>query len=318
MERTNIVNTPNIAYTSVRELLPIACQKMNSFSSEILRTRGGRIGSGMGALLEALWGYMMNQALSEKGYNLEIAWFTNNQYNDFACLDKAAEWCENNRVGELFRIEAKSMNIGADESKAHFDVLHSELHEYDSLLILVWEWKNIDSNYFSPQVIDTFFNLTAPIVLLRDELHKARGGTFVDANSCPDGCSPIDCLHHGEPLNAAGKRERVGGPEITRPSNKVSYAANFGGLVRMLKTDNELARSVFRNIRKNNEAANEYISFIHRIFPSEETNQYTIHELRIAASELSINPAGLSKADLLTKMRNTPNYMQILRDSLSR
>jgi len=207
--------SPKIAFHSVKALLPTACRKMNAFSSEVLRTRGGRIGSGMGALLEALWGYMMNQALSENGHDLEIAWFANNQYNDFACLEKTASWDEKNRVGELFRIEAKSMNVGADESKAHFDVLHNELHEYDSLLILVWEWKNIDANCFSPQIIDAFFDIAKPIILLRDELHIARGGSFVDADTCPDGCSPNDCLHHGEPLNAAGKRERIGGPEIT-------------------------------------------------------------------------------------------------------
>ena len=308
---------PSVAFHDVKALLPTACQKMNTFSSEILKTRGGRIGSGMGALLEALWGYMMNQALSEKGHDLEIAWFANNQYNDFACLDKTAEWNEQSRTGELFRIEAKSMNIGADESKAHFDVLYSELHEYDSLLILVWEWKNTGLNYFSPQIIDAFFDITMPIVLLRDDLHKARGGSFVDANTCPDGCSPNDCLHHGEPLNAAGKRERVSGPEITRPSSKVSYAANFGGLVRMLKTDNETARSIFRSLRKNNQAADDYISFIHRIFPSEEVNQYTINELRIVAKALGIEYKKLSKSDLLVKMRKKSDYMQALRDLLS-
>jgi hypothetical protein len=309
--------SPGIAFHNVKALLPTACQKMNTFSSEVLRTRGGRIGSGMGALLEALWGYMMNQALSENGHDMEIAWFANNQYNDFACLEKTAAWDEKNRAGELFRIEAKSMNVGADESKAHFDVLQSELHEYDSLLILVWEWKNINSNYFSPQIIDAFFDITLPIVFLRDELHIARGGSFVDANSCPDDCSPNDCLHHGEPLNAAGKRERIGGPETTRPSNKVSYAANFGGLVRMLKTDNEMARSIFRNIRKNSEAADEYISFIHRIFPSEEANQYTTNELRIVAKSLGIDFAKLSKTDLLFELRKKPNYMQALRNQLS-
>ena len=310
-------NTQDIAFNSIRMLLPTACQKMNDFSAEILKTRGGRIGSGMGALLEALWGYMMNQTLSENNLDFEIAWFTNNQYNDFACLIKSAEWDENNRDSELFRIEAKSKNIGADESKAHFDVLSSELHSYDSLLILVWEWKNIGLNYFSPQIIDTFFNFTMPIVLLRDELHKARGGSFVDASSCPDGCLPNDCLHHGEPLNAAGKRERIGGPETTRPSSKVSYAANFGGLVRMLKTDNEVARSTFRNVRKNDKAADEYISFIHRIFPNEEVNQYTIGELRTVANSLGINFAKLSKSDLLVEIRKKPDYMHLLRDLLS-
>ena len=85
----------------------------------------------------------------------------------------------------------------------------------------------------------------------------------------------------------------------------------------MLKTDNEIARSIFRNIRKNSEAADEYISFIHRIFLSEEANQYTINELRIVAKELGIDFSKLSKTDLLAELRKKPNYMQTLRDQLS-
>ena len=39
------------------------------------------------------------------------------------------------------------MNTGADESKGHFDVLKNELEEYDSLIILTWEWKSISVTY---------------------------------------------------------------------------------------------------------------------------------------------------------------------------
>ena len=56
----------NYVYEQVAYLSNIACQRMNDFSTQILRTRGGRIGSGMGALLEALWGYMMNQIISQE------------------------------------------------------------------------------------------------------------------------------------------------------------------------------------------------------------------------------------------------------------
>ena len=56
----------NYVYEQIARLANIACQRMNSFSSQILKTRGGRIGSGMGALLEALWGYMMNQIILEE------------------------------------------------------------------------------------------------------------------------------------------------------------------------------------------------------------------------------------------------------------
>lgn len=306
-------NETDLAYKTLKELLPTACQKMNDFSREVLRTRGGRIGSGMGALLEALWGYMMNQALSDKGFDYEIAWFPDNQYNDFACLIKSAVWDIEIRGGELFRIEAKSMNTCADESKAHFDVLTKELYEYDSLLILVWEWEELDSRQSYPKITDSFFNLSLPIALLRDELHIARGCSFVDANSCPDGCSPEKCEHAGEPLNAKGKRERKGGPESTRPSAKVSYAQNFGGLVRMLKTNNEHARSVFRRVRLESDTADEYISFIHQNYQSEELSHYTVDELRTVAKKLSLYSKGLSKSSLMSEIRKVPNYMKSLR-----
>ena len=45
---------------------------------------------------------------------------------------------------------------------------------------------------------------------------------------------------------------------------KVSYAANFGGLVRMLKTNNSESRSKFRELRRDNRIVDEYVSFIHR------------------------------------------------------
>lgn len=42
-------------YEQVSRLSNIACQRMNEFSSRILKTRGGRIGSGMGALLDSFF-----------------------------------------------------------------------------------------------------------------------------------------------------------------------------------------------------------------------------------------------------------------------
>ena len=95
-------------YEQVSRLSNIACQRMNEFSSRILKTRGGRIGSGMGALLEALWGYMMNQIiLEENELDCEIAWFPDNQYNDFSCIKRHTVWDATTRAGEYFRIEAK-------------------------------------------------------------------------------------------------------------------------------------------------------------------------------------------------------------------
>ena len=250
------------AFEIVKNCIPNAINKMNQFCQEVLKTRGGRIGSGMGGLLEALWGYYMNTELSTT--ECEIAWFPNHQYHDFACLHKTADWNEETKAGEFFRIEAKTMNTGADESKGHFDVLKNELEEYDSLIILTWEWKSISVTYNTPYITDYFFGKSIPITQIRDELHIARGGSFVDPNNCPDHCIPADCTHSGEPLNEQGKRERLSGPDSCRPSQKVSYAANFGGLVRMLKTNNSESRSKFRELRRDNRIVDEYVSFIHR------------------------------------------------------
>lgn len=304
------------SFKFIRSVIPDACNRMNTFSSKILRTRGGRIGSGMGALLEALWGYMMNQILIEFQSGYEIAWFPDNQYNDFACLLKNTEWNIRTRSGEMFRIEAKSMNIEADESKAHFDVIKKELEDYDSLLILVWEWKPIDQFYYSPTVRDFFFDRSIPITQLRDELHLARNGSFVNKNHCPDFCLPANCSHEGEPLNASGKRERISGPEATRPSPRVSYAANFGGLVRMLKTDNDRARAVFRRVRKMSPTAHSYISFIFRNYQDEERNQYTTSEIKKVASSLGISTFGLDKDGILAEIRRVKDYEELFRDLL--
>lgn len=300
-------------YNQVEYLSNIACQRMNEFSSRILKTRGGRIGSGMGALLEALWGYMMNQIiLEDTTLDCEIAWFPDNQYNDFSCIKRNEPWDSASRNGEYFRIEAKSMNIGADESKAHFAALDSEIEPNDALLILVWEWRKIDSTHFSPIIIDSFFDRAKGVAALRDALHIARGGSFVSFDNCPDECEPSCCPHNGEPLNAAGKRERPSGPDTTKPST-VLYAANFGGMIRMLKTDNQYARTVFRDARRQNPIADHYISFIHTNFPNEEKNQYTIGELRKVAEILEIETANKNKDSLYDAIRSVAGYQEELK-----
>lgn len=307
----------NEVYEIIRGYSDKACEKMNEFSSKILRTRGGRIGSGMGALLEALWGYMMNELILERDdLDCEIAWFPDNQYNDFSCIKRDAVWDADTRTGEYFRIEVKSMNTGADESKAHFAALDKEIEDNDVLLILVWEWKQTDEQHFSPIVIDSFFDRASGVAKLRDALHIARGGSFVSSDSCPDHCVPASCRHEGEPLNASGKRERLSGPESTRPSLKVSYAANFGGLVRMIKTDNQNARTVFRTERRTNPIADHYISFIHRNYPNEEKNQYTAEELRRVVDYLHIEVASNNKDELYRRLSEYENYQQYLRDLL--
>jgi len=295
----------------------LVVQEINDFTSKTFRTRGGRLGSGMGSLLEALWVYYMNRYLANEGgeaKNCELAWLEDHQPADFACLIRSAEWKPEAREGELFRIEAKSMNVGVDEAKGHFTNLASETKEFDQLLVIIWSWTNTGGNYFWPRIHDYFIGPMLPIIRLRDQLHEARGGTFVDASNCPDGCTPADCTHHGEPLNASGKRERRTGPKSTKPAN-VDYAANFGGLLRMIKTNNAAARDVFRKLRRNDPVVHSYISFIHSHYPQEEVNQYSRNEWLDLAKKLGISTTGHAFPAVLEALRNKQGgYLDQLRD----
>jgi len=269
----------------------------------------------MGGLLEALWGYNANLALAECGESeFEIAWFPSHQYHDFALIFSGSEWNSDTKQGELFRIEAKSMNFNADESKAHFDVLLGQLDEFDALLILIWNWEELDSLRCYPRIVDSYFGLARPVAQLRDELHLARGGTFVRREECPDRCAINTCTHDGEPLNEQGKRERPSGPESCRPSTRVSYAANFGGLLRMLKTRGSEARQIFRRIRRESVTADRYIEFIHRNFPSEERNHYSIKEWRWIARQLGINPVNMEIKDLHQQIRTDRRHVEIFQN----
>ncbi len=259
----------------------------------------------MGTLLEGLWGYYVNQVLFNEGGQAaacEIGWLADQEYNDFACVLRDRPWRQADRTGELLRVEAKSMNAGADESKAHFDELYANLDLLDLLLVLVWSWDPADKFRVYPHIRDHYIGSARSVAELRDALHRARGGTFVDRHSCPEGCPPKDCPHHGEPLNSSGKRERLSGPPSTRPSSLVSYAANFGGLVRMLKTESTPARQRFRQIRARDDSAHAYISFIHRNYPTEERNQYLTAEWKMVAARLGIAVAGLGKDQLVARI----------------
>jgi len=296
-----------------------ACKKINVFAKEVLHTRGGRIGSGMGTLLEALWGYFTNHGIGgqfQGDDQCELAWMYGHEYNDFALVLSCQEWKPATRDGELLRVETKSMVASADESKAHFDQIQQQLTEFDLLAILVWDWVSLDNVRVCPQILDHFVAPALPIAKLRDALHLARGGSFVDPARCPDNCQPGRCTHVGEPLNEQGKRERLSGPEACRVSQKVSYAANFGGMVRMLKTDSEAARTILRDARREDEVAHAYISFIHRCFPKEELNQYTAAEWRQLAELLDFKAtAGLKKNELVESIRHHyPHYREQLRD----
>jgi hypothetical protein len=316
-----VVN-PQLAASAIEEATPLACRAINALTSVLFRTRGGRIGSGMGSVLEALWGfyanrclYRVNAAVSEE---CELGWFSDHGYNDFACVQRDAQWDSATRVGELLRVEAKSMNIQADESKGHFDEIVENLGEPDLLLVLVWSWVEVPSNrqfpYVYPRILDYFVGSVRAVANLRDELHLCRGGSFIDRNSCPDKCVPELCLHHGEPLNASGNRERISGPKNRKPAN-TSHAANFGGLVRMLKTNSPPAKLKFRELRLNDIDAHSYISFIHRNYPKEEANQYSTNEWRAIAKSLGIAAKMLSKEDLISQIQaRDSNYRERLRN----
>ena len=299
------------AISNLSQSVPLVIERLNSFSRRVLLLRGGeRIGSGLGLLLEALWGFCTNKLLGPSG--IEIAWL-GHQYNDFACLEAGAEWNNGTRAGEFFRVEVKSMNIQAEESKGHFDQLVEEIGEYDQLLILLWEWRRNADLGENPIVLDYFFRNARKVAELRDRLHVARGGSFVDRASCPDGCAPRNCTHHGEPLNEAGKRERKPGPESRRVSGTTLFASNFGGLVRMLKSNSDAARQEFVDLRRSDDTMHDYITFIHRNFPSEEFNQYPFDFWVRVAESLGLSVAGLSKKEVVEKVRTRRNYMSVLR-----
>ena len=269
----------------------------------------------MGTVLEALWGYFVNETwegLKGGPPDCELAWIVGHQYSDFACVSRTDPWDFTTRAGEYFRIEAKSMNLGADESKGHFDEIHEKIAQLDQLLVLVWQWTTLDDVRVYPQVADSFLGEARSVALLRDELHMARGGTFVNSNECPDGCAIASCTHGGEPLNADGKRERRGGPETRRGSVNVPNAANFGGLVRMLKTTAD-SRSKLREVRAADPIADQYVAFIHQNFPDEERNHYRVAEWRATAEKLGLDVKGLKRDEVVTAVRGAPDYRRALR-----
>ncbi len=307
---------PRNAVAAVHGDASAVIKAINDFTATTFRTRGGRLGSGMGSLIEALWVYYMNQALYNEGGEArvcELAWLPDHQPADFACIERGSEWLPESRAGELFRIEAKSMNVGVDEAKGHFTNLAKETSELDQLLIIVWAWTEHDHHYVWPEIYDYFIGPSLPVIRMRDRLHVARGGNFVEAVSCPDGCDPEHCSHVGEPLNAAGKRERRSGPAATKPAN-VEYAANFGGLLRMIKTSGPDATRIFREERANCDVCHEFVSFIHRNFSNEEFGQYKLSDWRSIAHDLDIPTAGKNAPTLREEIANAnPQYRDLLR-----
>ena len=295
---------------------PVACEEINKFSEKVFKTRGGRMGSGMGVLLEALWAYYVDQGRPARiagNEGWEIGWLPDHEYNDFACVQCDMPWEPATKKGEFFRIEAKSMNKDADESKGHFDELQHVLGELDLLLILIWAWQPIERGRVSPIIVDHYIGSAKSIAVLRDKLHIARGGSFVDRKHCPEKCNPSACTHHGEPLNSAGSRERSSGPLSRKPKGKSSIGANFGGLMRMLKTSSIEACKIFKKARMSDEEAHAFISFMHINFPSEEQNCYSRKDWEGVAVKLGIDMQKLAKDDLIAKVREFSEYMEVLR-----
>ena len=62
----------------------------------------------------------------------------------------------------------------------------------------------------------------------------------------------------------------------------------------MLKTSTSEARQEFGMIRAQDHVAHSFITFIHRNYPSEETNQYLAEEWRSLAEGYGLGWQGLS------------------------
>jgi hypothetical protein len=255
-------NDPAVCAGALKDSLLEVREGINDFTASHFHCLGGRMGSGMGSLMEALWAFYARHTLSKAlSRDYEIAWMVDNEYNDFAVVSANVAWDPATRSGEILRIEAKSMNLDADETKGHFDALQKEIGGDDLLLVLVWKWIPLvpGGQIVYPKVLDEFLGNALEIARLRDALHIVRGGSFVSGAYCPDGCDPASCAHDGEPLNKAGTRERRFGPAATRGAN-VSHAANFGGLKRMIAVRG-VARETLRQQMLHPERA-EYVNFI--------------------------------------------------------
>jgi hypothetical protein len=81
----------------------------------------------------------------------------------------------------------------------------------------------------------------------------------------PRSIERVPSRHEGEPLNASNIRERKTGPVASRGA-KVSFAANYGGLKRMLGTRGSGAAKVYANFKASQRDAAKYIQFCEKNF----------------------------------------------------
>jgi hypothetical protein len=283
-ERPPAAATAALTRWAVAELTAASADTVVSLNARLASrvTVGGRAGSGFGSILEVEWGDEVARRLRDSAAELdapaalELAWMTENGYNDFALIDDtlgaAGYWTPENRVGEVLRVEVKSMALGATEPKAHFDALASEIGPHDLLVVLMWRWDDVPNRpgRVRPLVVDTWVGSALAIAELRDALHVARGGTFVTADTCLDRCGR-SCPHVGEPLNSKGTRERLSGPRAS-VTGDATHAANFGGLVRMLKVRSASIGVLAAACA--NDTARDFVDFIHTYLPDEELHAF--------------------------------------------
>lgn len=287
-----------VAQAAAQAIVDLNQEVIASLNDEMARrhTVGGRIGSGLGSYIESLWGFAMTDLLASRGDDLglpplELAWICENGYNDFALIandaGQAQTWTPDNHHGEVLRAEIKSMALDAVESKAHFDATTAELGPHDLLVVLLWRWAPVPNRpgRVRPLVVGTWAGRALAIAQLRDALFVARGGTFVRSGECPDECA-ADCAHVGEPLNRAGTRERVSGP-TSCVTGGVSFAGNFGGLVRMIKTTTATFPTLVERLVDSPECR-EYVAAIHSARPDAERNCFPAVVWARAAALLAV------------------------------
>lgn len=287
------------------------------------QTVGGRVGSGLGSWLESELGFQVNQIFSDEAValglpeSLGLAWIVSHGFNDFAVIDNASGaapmWTPVSRTAEMFRVEVKSMALDAVESKAHFDALQSEIGQIDQLVVLLWRWKDVPgkAGWVCPRVEAVWIGESAGVAELRDALHLVRGGSFVDSAACPDGCATDECKHAGEPLNASGTRERFSGPSRA-VTGSAQFAANFGGLVRMVKTRGSKGVAAISNLCLTDVRKRSYVEFIHRWFPDAELACFPKRVWQHAAQSLSVGSGAQSLEELHNAVRAAPSYQDAL------
>jgi hypothetical protein len=210
------------------------------------------------------------------------------------------------------------MNLDVDEAKGHFDEIQTKLSNNELLVVLLWRWVASEKGQrVYPAITDSFVNFAQPVAALRDDLHLLRGGWFNSFANCSEkpecGCTQL-CRYEGEPINVKGVKERRVGPPSARAA-KVEYAANFGGLVRMLKTSSEEMRQCIYGHCHTSPIARSYVEFIHRNLPAEERNAFKVAVWRSAADSFDVKEAGITEIQTALRAKGVNYYDYLLREA---